>query len=89
MNTVPNFTSPEVKADRAIQFALKSFQSAMRLLTSPDCWPWQIKGYRPASKQDIEAAYYRAVAKGPLSKVKRDTPPRLTREAKTRHRYQP
>ncbi|WP_407245647.1 hypothetical protein [Klebsiella pneumoniae] len=35
-------------------------------MTSPDCLPWQIKGYRPASKQDIEAAYYRAVAKGAI-----------------------
>ncbi len=50
MNTVPNFTSPEVKADRAIQLRLNPFQSAMRLLTSPDCWPWQIKGYRPGIK---------------------------------------
>ncbi|WP_407214014.1 hypothetical protein [Enterobacter kobei] len=66
MNTVPNFTSPEVKADRAIQFALNPFQSAMRLLTSRLLAVANKKAIGQASKQDIEAAYYRAVAKGAI-----------------------
>lgn len=67
MNTVPNFTSPEVKADRAIQFALKSLSERdasfdqSRLLAVANK-----KAIGQASKQDIEAAYYRAVAKGAI-----------------------
>lgn len=67
MNTVPDFTSPAVKADRAIQFALKSLSERdasfdqSRLLAVANK-----KAIGQASKQDVEAAYYRAVAKGAI-----------------------
>ncbi|ECB6713978.1 conjugative relaxase [Salmonella enterica subsp. enterica serovar Hvittingfoss] len=67
MNTVPNFISPETKADRAIQFALKSlserdasFERARLLAVANK------KAIGQASQLDIEAAYYRAVGKGAI-----------------------
>lgn len=67
LNTVPNFTSPEVKADRAIQFALKSLserdasfeQSRLMAVANK-------KALGQASQWDVKAAYQRAVAKGAI-----------------------
>ena len=64
-NSVPDFTSPEVKADRAIQFAVKSLSERDASFSREKLIQVANKhALGRASQHDVESAYRRAVDKG-------------------------